>query len=158
NLHFHAVVANVTRGPDGKWRALRNDRLWELNTLLNSMTMARFRLSVEKLGYETGPVGKHGNFEAAGITRAQVIAFSSRRRGARDARRGPGRGAGIMAAPDTRAAKPEIEDRDALGAAWRDTAVAVGLELARVIDIARTRAVLAAERERTQAPLLERGL
>ena len=46
NLHFHAVVANVTRGPDGKWRALRNDRLWEHNTLLNSKTMARFRLSV----------------------------------------------------------------------------------------------------------------
>src|SRR5690606_4659411 len=66
--------------------------------------------------------------------------------------------AGIIAALDTRSAKPEIEDRDALGAAWRDTAVAVGLDLARVIDIARTRAVLAAERERTQAPLLERGL
>ena len=40
NAHFHAVVANVTQGPDGKWRALRNDKLWEHNTLLNAMTMA----------------------------------------------------------------------------------------------------------------------
>ena len=79
NLHFHAVVANVTQGSDGKWRALRNDKLWSFNTLLNSMTMARFRLAVEKMGYEAGPVGKHGNFEAAGIAREQVMAFSTRR-------------------------------------------------------------------------------
>lgn len=158
NLHFHAVLANVTRGPDGKWRALRNDKLWELNTLLNSMTMARFRLAVEKLGYEARPVGKHGNFEAAGITRAQIMAFSSRRREVLEARRGPGLEAGIVAALDTRSAKPEIEDRDALGAAWRDTAAAFGLDLARIIDLARTRAVLAAEKERTKAPMLERGL
>lgn len=49
NLHFHAVVANATKGADGKWRTLKNDRLWSLNTLLNSMTMARFRISIEKL-------------------------------------------------------------------------------------------------------------
>ena len=79
NLHFHAVVANVTQGSDGKWRALRNDKLWSFNTLLNSMTMARFRLAVEQMGYEAAPVGKHGNFEAAGIARGQVMAFSTRR-------------------------------------------------------------------------------
>ena len=27
-LHIHAVVANATRGSDGKWRALRNDELY----------------------------------------------------------------------------------------------------------------------------------
>src|SRR3546814_2184901 len=64
------------------------------NTLLNSMTMARFRLSVEKLGYEVGPVGKHGNFEAAGFSRDQVMAFSTRRQEVLDARRGPGLEAG----------------------------------------------------------------
>ena len=47
NAHFHAVIANVTEGLDGKWRALRNDNLWKHNTLLNAMTMASFRLSVE---------------------------------------------------------------------------------------------------------------
>jgi len=158
NLHFHAVVANLTRGPDGKWRALRNDKLWELNTLLNSMTMARFRLAIEKLGYVTGPVGKHGNFEAAGITRGQIMAFSSRRREVLEARRGPGLEAGIIAALDTRSAKPVIEDRAALGSTWRDTAAAIGLDLARIIDLARSHEVLAAERDRAKAPLLERGL
>src|SRR5690606_40198974 len=118
NLHFHAVVANVTQGSDGKWRALRNDKLWSFNTLLNSMTMARFRLAVEKIGYEAGPVGKHGNFEAAGVAREQVMAFSTRRKEVPEARRGPGLAAGNIAAPDTRPAKPGHEDRTALGSAW----------------------------------------
>ena len=79
NAHIHAVVANVTQGPDGKWRALRNDRLWEHNRLLNAMTMARFRMAVETLGYEVGEFGKHGNFEAAGVPKAIREAFSSLR-------------------------------------------------------------------------------
>ena len=59
--------------------ALRNDKLWGLNTLLNSMTMARFRESVEKIGYEVGARSKHGNFEAAGVPRDVIMAFSTRR-------------------------------------------------------------------------------
>ena len=39
--------------------ALRNDKLWSFNTLLNSMTMARF-VGGREMGYEAGPVGKHG--------------------------------------------------------------------------------------------------
>ena len=65
--HLHAVIANVTQGPDGKWRALHNEKLWSLNTLLNSIAMAGFRERVEALGYEIGDRTKHGNFEAAGI-------------------------------------------------------------------------------------------
>ena len=85
NLHFHAVVANVTQGKDGKWRTLKNDRLWQLNTTLNSIAMARFRVAVEKLGYEPGPVLKHGNFEARGISRERT---RERRRKATTARDG----------------------------------------------------------------------
>ena len=90
NLHFHAVVANITQAKDGSWKALRNDRLWQLNTLLNAMTMARFRVAVEKLGYAIGDVGKHGNFEAKGIDREAIMAFSTRRQQVLDARRGDG--------------------------------------------------------------------
>ena len=42
--------------------------------------IARFRLAAEKLGYETGLVGKHGNFEAARITCAQIMALAAGRR------------------------------------------------------------------------------
>ena len=46
-VHLHAVVANATQGPDGKWRVLHNDKLWSLNTLLNGIAMAGFRERVE---------------------------------------------------------------------------------------------------------------
>ncbi|WP_420607440.1 MobF family relaxase [Novosphingopyxis sp.] len=158
NLHFHAVVANVTKGPDGRWRTLKNDRLWSLNTLLNSMTMARFRMSVEKLGYQTGPVGKHGNFEASGIDRSAVMAFSTRRQEVLDARRGPGLRAGVVAALATRAPKDAIEDRDALVESWKATAASIGLDLADMVCGARERAALLGAGQSPRLPLVERGI
>lgn len=143
NAHFHAVVANVTQGPDGKWRALRNDKLWAHNTLLNAMTMARFRLSVEKLGYETGEQSKHGNFEAAGVTKEQRDAFSTRRAEvlaqlARMDTKGPS--ATDAATLMTRAAKVTIEDRAALGRSWADKAAELGFDPTALIARANARA------------------
>ena len=158
NLHFHAVVANVTRGPDGVWRTLKNDRLWSLNTLLNSIAMARFRTSVEKLGYETGPMLKHGNFEARGISREQLMAFSTRRQEVLDARRGAGLEAGRIAALVTRSAKEAIEDRGALTVRWDQAAKKIGLDLKPLVESAHLRA---AQQERETArptTLVERGI
>jgi conjugative relaxase-like TrwC/TraI family protein len=142
NAHFHAVIANVTKGPDGKWRALRNDKLWEHNTLLNAMTMARFRLGVEKLGYEVGEFGKHGNFEAAGVPKAVRDAFSSRRAeilGQLATMEGTGLAARNAANLMTRAKKEGIEDRAALTQQWKDTAEKLGFDPAMVIGRANAR-------------------
>ena len=157
NLHFHAVVANATKGADGKWRTLKNDRLWSLNTLLNSMTMARFRLSVEKLGYAVGPVGKHGNFEAAGFSRDQIMAFSTRRQEVLDARRGPGLEAGKIAALDTRSAKQAVADRGALLSSWKAHASTAGLDLPAMVEQAQTLANPAARTPTFGISLIERG-
>ena len=143
NAHFHAVVANATQGPDGKWRALWNGKLWEHNTLLNAMTMARFRLSVEKLGYEIGEQGKHGNFEAKGVTKNVRDAFSSRRaevlaQVARMDHRGPS--ATDTATLMTRAAKPRIEDRAARARTWAAKADELGFDPAAIIARANARA------------------
>jgi conjugative relaxase-like TrwC/TraI family protein len=158
NLHFHAVVANVTKGADGKWRTLKNDKLFSLGTLLNSMAMARFRIAVEKLGYETGPVSKHGNFEARRITREQVMAFSSRRKEVLEARRGPGLEAGKIAALATRSPKQPIEDRAVLGEQWQAAAKTVGLDLPRLVDTAKTRATERDDADAKVPNLVERGL
>ena len=158
NLHFHAVVANVSQGKDGKWRTLKNDRLFALGTLLNSITMARFRIAVEKLGYETGPVGKHCNFEARGISRDQVMAFSSRRKEVLEARRGPGLEAGKIAALATRSPKQPIEDRAVLGEHWQSAAKTVGLDLPRLVDTAKTRASERTTADAKAPSLAERGL
>jgi conjugative relaxase-like TrwC/TraI family protein len=158
NLHFHAVVANVTQGNDGKWRALRNDKLWSFNTLLNSMTMARFRLAVEKMGYEAGPVGKHGNFEAAGIAREQVMAFSTRREEVLAARRGSGLEAGIVATLETRKGKEPVHDREGLLSSWRQRAEEVGLDLGGLIDASQMRAAAKASEGSKEQSLLQRGI
>lgn len=158
NLHFHAVVANVTQGSDGKWRALRNDKLWSFNTLLNSMTMARFRLAVEKMGFEAGPVGKHGNFEAAGIAREQVMAFSTRREEVLAARRGSGLEAGIFATLETRKGKEPVRDREGLLSSWRQRAEEVGLDLGGLIDASQMRAAAKASESSKEQSLLQRGI
>ncbi|MBD3775216.1 MAG: relaxase domain-containing protein [Rhodobacteraceae bacterium] len=158
NLHFHAVVANVTQGSDGKWRALRNDKLWSFNTLLNSMTMARFRLAVEKMGFEAGPVGKHGNFEAAGIAREQVMAFSTRREEVLAARRGSGLEAGIVATLETRKGKEPVRDREGLLSSWRQRAEEVGLDLGGLIDASQMRAAAKVAGGSKEQSLLQRGI
>lgn len=131
--HFHAVIANVTQLPNGEWRALRNDKLWTFNTLLNSMTMAHFRRGVEAMGYSIGDRSKHGNFEAAGIARNMVMAFSTRRQQIlakvqEMTSRSPGafQAATLM----TRENKALVEDRAALYAGWKETASEIGLDLA----------------------------
>jgi conjugative relaxase-like TrwC/TraI family protein len=143
NAHIHAVVANATQGPDGKWRALKNDKLWEHNTLLNAMTMARFRISVERLGYEIGEIGKHGNFEAAGVPRTAIEAFSTRRAEVlalveRMAHKGPS--ATDTATLMTRSEKQPIADRAALARQWADKAAAIGFDPRAVIAKANSRA------------------
>ncbi|GGD79283.1 MobF family relaxase [Croceicoccus mobilis] len=133
--HFHAVIANMTRLPGGEWRALRNDKLWTYNTLLNSMTMAHFRRSVEAMGYRIGDRSKHGNFEAAGIARNMVMAFSTRRQQilakvSEMTSRSPQalQAATLM----TRENKAPVEDRGALYAGWKETAREIRLDLAAI--------------------------
>ena len=143
NAHIHSVVVNATQGPDGKWRALRNDKLWEHNTLLNAMTMARFRMSVERLGYEIGEIGKHGNFEAEGVPRDAIEAFSTRRAEVlaqveRMTHKGPS--ATDAATLMTRAEKQTIKDRAALTRQWSDKASAIGFDPKAVIAKANARA------------------
>lgn len=143
NAHFHAVVANVTQLPDGTWRALRNDKLWSTNTLLNSMAMARFRERVSALGYEPGPTLKHGNFEALGVPREAVMAFSTRREEVLAARARLDHGglqAGVTAALMSRAKKAAIEERAALTEQWQAQAAARGIDLTSVIERANARA------------------
>ena len=161
NLHFHAVVANLTQDKDGKWRALRNDKLWQHNTLLNAITMARFRIEVEKLGYRIGDFGKHGNFDAKGIDRDAVMAFSSRRQEVLEARRGGGLEAGLVATLATRQAKQSDVDRGALMAQWEGQAWNQGLDLEEMVRGAKLRshelAIAAAKRANDRPTLLERG-
>ena len=139
--HIHAVIANATQGPDGKWRALHNGKLWEHNTLLGSIYHAQLRANVEALGYTIGSVGKHGSFEIAGISRAAIEVFSTRRMeilataAAKLDHQSP---QGLRAVTlRSRDPKPVIENRADLRQTWRDRASAIGLDLSAIVGAAR---------------------
>jgi conjugative relaxase-like TrwC/TraI family protein len=141
--HVHAVVANATQGPDGKWRALFNGKLWQANSVLGSIYHAQLRTEVEQLGYKVEITGKHGQFEIGGISREAVMAFSTRRQEVLDAysqltwQNEKTRNAVTI---KTRARKQTVENRADLYAAWREHGVRLGLDLPGMVDAARIRA------------------
>ena len=79
-LHVHTVIANATQRPDGQWRALRSDALYDNQRVTGAVFNAALRARVEALGYRTEPARNPtcGAFEIAGVPRAVIDAFSSR--------------------------------------------------------------------------------
>lgn len=77
--HIHAVIANLTRMPDGKWQALHADKLWSHNSIIGSIYHAFLRAGLERIGYQVELKGKHGTFEISGVPKAVIGEFSQRR-------------------------------------------------------------------------------
>lgn len=142
DLHTHVPIANATRGPDGKWRTLHNDLLWQRMTLLSSLYNAYMRFRLPGLGYETAPHGKHGSFEIVGIPRAVIEAFSTRSKEINEAY-------GRLAhqtpqtkdalALKTRRHKPALVDREAVAARWQEQATRLGVDFGALVRAAETR-------------------
>ena len=138
--HVHAVIANATRGPDGKWRALHNGKIWQANSVLGSIYHAALRAEVEKLGYKVEITGKHGQFEINGISRDAILAFSTRRTEIVEAvsklriQNDTTRDAATL---KTRARKATVENRAELRAEWAERAAALGLDLPAQVAAAR---------------------
>ena len=134
-LHVHAVIANATLRPDGAWRAVRNDPLYGQQATIAAVHNADLRARIEGLGYRTMPAHNpvHGQFEIAGISREQIMAFSTRREEIAAALEASGRGGGSaaereLAALATRAAKDPGISRAEDRAVWAERAQAVGFD------------------------------
>ena len=141
--HIHVLVANMTRMANGAWQALHNQQLWKNNTVIGAAYHAQFRAELAKIGYETTVTGKHGQFEVNGVPKQAIDTFSQRR-------------ADILATADrlgmkstealrkitnnTRDAKLNVEDRDALRQEWRDRAAAIGFDGKALVEAAQARA------------------
>ena len=78
-LHTHAVLANMVRGEDGKWRSMANEKLYESKMLLGALYRSELAASLAKLGYGIEKTHADGRFEIAGVPRETIEAFSSRR-------------------------------------------------------------------------------
>ena len=133
-LHTHAVIANMVRGEDGKWRSMANERLYDSKMLLGALYRSELAAGLARLGYGIEKTHADGRFEIAGVSREVVEAFSTRRQEieAAVAERGGGDTADNQrlaqrAALMTRAAKRDV-DREALRESWERQAEALGFD------------------------------
>lgn len=129
--HIHVLVANMTKMANGAWQALHNGQLWKNNTTIGAAYHAQFRAELAKLGYETSVTGKHGQFEINGVPKAVLEAFSQRRNDivAKAAELGITNPKALdRITTNTRDAKLNVEDRQALREAWQERAAALGFD------------------------------
>ena len=162
-LHSHAVIANMLKGADGKWRTMANERLYRSKMLIGALYRGELAMELEKLGYGIEKTHADGRFEIAGVSRKAIEAFSTRRAAIVAAMEerglgGPGANPRLAerAALMTRAHKREV-DREALREHWREQAGALGLDVrglvADAIGRSPEKAVAAQAAAVPQAPL-----
>lgn len=127
--HIHAIVANMTKGPDGQLHALHADKIWSNNSVIGAIYHAYLRNEMEKIGYKVELTGKHGTFEIAGVPKVVLETFSKRHADITHT----AEKLGIVSAQGrrsitarTRDPKLNIEDREGLQKDWINEAAAVG--------------------------------
>ena len=159
-LHTHAVIANMVLGEDGgtprsgKWRTMANERLYASKMLIGALYRAELARGLEALGHEIEKTHADGRFEIAGVPRAVIEAFSTRRAEIEAAMAAQGLGGPAenqrlaqRAALVTRAHKRDV-DKDALRESWREQAADLGFDSSTLAaQAARREAGKEAERE-----------
>lgn len=144
-LHVHSVIANATLRPDGLWRAVRNDPLFDRQTTIAAVHNADLRARVEALGYAIVPAKNpaHGQFEIAGVSREAITAFSTRSAEIYAALEAAGRDGSSaereFAALSTRASKDAGATRDSDRAEWAERAERIGFDPKALVEAARQR-------------------
>ena len=78
-LHTHAVLANMVRGADGKWRTMANESLYRAQKLIGMVYRNELARDLEWLGYGIEKTHADGRFEIEGVSREVIEAFSTRR-------------------------------------------------------------------------------
>ena len=157
-LHTHAVLANMVRGEDGKWRSMANEGLYARQKLIGMLYRNELAASLLKLGYGIEKTHADGRFEVAGVSRGTIEAFSSRRAEieATMAERGLGATAdnprlAERASLMTRAAKRDV-DRGELRGAWERQAADLGLDVRALVAEAAGKTALPARGAATPEP------
>ena len=133
-LHTHAVLANMLKGRDGKWRTMANEALYRRQKLIGMVYRSELAERLDRLSYGIEKSHADGRFEIAGVSREVVEAFSTRRAEieAAVAERGGGDTAANprlaeRAALMTRARKRDV-DKAALRGSWQRQAQEMGFD------------------------------
>jgi len=77
-LHTHTVVMNMTQRPDGSWRALSNEKLFENKMLIGQIYRNELAANLKDLGYPIQSDEK-GLFKIQGIDKKLLDHFSQRK-------------------------------------------------------------------------------
>jgi conjugative relaxase-like TrwC/TraI family protein len=137
-LHTHVLVANLGRGPDGRWSALDGRRLYVHARAASFVYQTVLRAELTRtLGLEWLPV-RNGIADLVGVPKPVMRAFSRRRaeiQAALAERGTSGPRAAEAAALATRQAKESGLTVDALVAEWRARAVELGLDQANLVRL-----------------------
>ena len=133
-LHTHAVLANMARGGDGKWRSMANEGLYAQQKLIGMLYRNELAAGLSRLGYGIEKTHADGRFEIAGVSREAVEAFSTRRAEIEAAMEARGLGLPAenprlaeRAALMTRAAKRDV-GREELRETWTQQAADLGFD------------------------------
>ncbi|MYA96179.1 MAG: relaxase domain-containing protein, partial [Nitrospinae bacterium] len=152
-LHTHAVIANMVRGTDGKWRTMSNEKLYAQKMLIGAIYRTELARGLEGFGYRVEKTHADGRFEIEGVPREVIEAFSTRRAEIEAAmeERGLGETAGNQRAAQrvtlmTRDPKREA-DKSTLMAVWEKQAKEVGFDAAALKAEAKTRSAPVKEAE-----------
>jgi conjugative relaxase-like TrwC/TraI family protein len=129
-LHSHHVIFNLTRRPDGAWRALESRSLFRVQSLATATYHLELARELGALGYDLR-VDARGHVRIAGIPEAarrhfskrrlEILAEVARQQGVKDPQK---------AALATRLPKNHDVDREELRRTWEATAEKLGLDFA----------------------------
>ena len=130
-LHTHVLIANMTRGPDGRWTALDARRLYVHARTAGFLYQAKLRLELtRRLGIEWTPI-RNGVAEVDGVPVAVRRAFSRRRAEIQtelDGRGETSASAAQIATLHTRRAKDYAVPAETIWQQWRDRARQLGFD------------------------------
>ena len=150
-LHTHAVIVNMVKGGDGKWRTMANESLYRRQKLIGMVYRSELAQELQALGYAIEKTHADGRFEIAGVSREVIDAFSTRRAEIEAAMHARGLGdpasnphLAERAALMTRAHKRDI-DREVLRESWRARAASLRFSPDRVTGAARERQEMGTE-------------
>ena len=133
-LHTHVVFLNLTRRPDGQWRALDPQEIYRSQIYATAVYRAELARAVERLGYRIAVTAPNGAWELEGYSREQVMAFSLRRQDiqGRMAEAGlEGAAAAQLMAYKTRQNKRQLSEKELI-IEWRERAAAYGINAHRI--------------------------
>ncbi len=132
-LHTHVLIANATKGPDGRWTRLYHPAIYDHATTASYIYEAHLRHELtRRLGVRWQEVRK-GIAEIEGIADSHLRAFSTRRAEILEAT-GPDASARSLQVATLATRKPKEPDlgREELLSRWRSRADEIGLDRERI--------------------------